>query len=74
MQRRFAGQANVITTQFGKEGDLALAARRATALENAAFLVFAALAALAALLLVGQTLGRQVFLESTEYPTYAHSA
>ena len=69
VQRRFAGQATVITAQFGKEGDLALAARRATALEAAAFLVFAGLAALASLLLVGQTLGRQVFLESTEYPT-----
>ena len=69
VQRRFAGQAMVITAQFGKEGDLALAARRATALETTAFLAFAALAALAALLLVGQTLGRQMFLESTEYPT-----
>jgi ABC-type lipoprotein release transport system permease subunit len=69
VQRRFAGQATVITAQFGKEGDLALAARRATALETSAFLAFAGLAALASLLLVGQTLGRQVFLESTEYPT-----
>jgi ABC-type lipoprotein release transport system permease subunit len=43
--------------------------RRAIRLEAVALLAFAALAAVAALLLVGQTLGRQVFLESVEYPT-----
>jgi hypothetical protein len=43
--------------------------RRAIRLEAGALLAFAALAAIAALLLVGQTLGRQVYLESAEYPT-----
>ena len=43
--------------------------RRAIALETAALLAFATLLALAGLLLVGQALGRQVVLESTEYPT-----
>jgi FtsX-like permease family len=69
VNRRLGGQASVIAAQFGREGDLALPARRATALETAALLGFAALSALAGLLLVGQTLGRQVLLESVEYPT-----
>jgi hypothetical protein len=43
--------------------------RRAIRLESGALLAFAVLAAIAALLLVGQTLGRQVFLESVEHPT-----
>jgi hypothetical protein len=43
--------------------------RRAIALESGALLVFAGLAAIAGLLLVGQTLGRQIFLEAVEYPT-----
>jgi hypothetical protein len=43
--------------------------RRAIALESGALLVSAGLAAIAGLLLVGQTLGRQIFLESVEYPT-----
>jgi hypothetical protein len=45
------------------------AVRRAIGLESGGLLTFAALAGLAALLLVGQTLARQVFLESVEYPT-----
>jgi ABC-type lipoprotein release transport system permease subunit len=43
--------------------------RRAIRLESGALLAFAVLAAIAVLLLVGQTLGRQVFLESVEHPT-----
>jgi hypothetical protein len=43
--------------------------QRAVRLEGAALLAFAALAGVAALLLVGQSLGRQVFLESVEHPT-----
>jgi hypothetical protein len=43
--------------------------RRAIRLEAGALLAFAVLAAIAALLLVGQSLGRQVFLESVDYPT-----
>jgi ABC-type lipoprotein release transport system permease subunit len=69
VQRRFAGQAFVSAAEFDEEGNLALGVQRATALETAALLAFAALAALTAALLVGQTLGRQVLLESTEYPT-----
>ena len=69
VQRRFAGQASINSTQFSREGDLARTARRATALETSAFLVFAILAALAGLLMVGQTLGRQMFLEATDQPT-----
>jgi ABC-type lipoprotein release transport system permease subunit len=69
VNRRLGGQATIIAAQFGREGDLALPARRATALETAALLAFAALSALAGLLLAGQTLGRQVLLESVEYPT-----
>jgi ABC-type lipoprotein release transport system permease subunit len=42
---------------------------RAIQLEAGALLAFAALAAMAAVLLVGQTLGRQLALESIEYPT-----
>jgi ABC-type lipoprotein release transport system permease subunit len=69
VQQRFAGQAFVSAAEFDEEGDLAFGVRRATALETAALLAFATLAALTALLLVGQTLGRQVSLESAEYPT-----
>lgn len=43
--------------------------RRAIRLEAGALLAFAVLAAVAAVLLVGQTLGRQLALESIEYPT-----
>jgi hypothetical protein len=43
--------------------------RRAIRLESIALAGFAALAALAALLLVGQTLGRQIVLEAVESPT-----
>jgi FtsX-like permease family len=43
--------------------------RRAIRLESAALAGFALLAALAALLLVGQTLGRQILLEADESPT-----
>jgi hypothetical protein len=42
--------------------------RRAIGLESAALAAFAVLTALAALLLVGQTLGRQVVVEAAEFP------
>jgi hypothetical protein len=45
------------------------AVRRAIGVESGGLLAFAVLAGLATLLLVGQTLARQVFLESVEYPT-----
>jgi len=54
----------------GSTGDKAITAgtRRAIALESAALAAFALLTALAALLLVGQTLGRQILMEAAESP------
>jgi hypothetical protein len=69
VQRRLPGRAIVSPAEFVEGGNFAAAIRRATVLETGALLAFAALAALAALLLIGQTLGRQVVLESAEYPT-----
>jgi hypothetical protein len=69
VQRRLPGRAFVSAGEFVDGGIGTGGVRRATALETAALLAFAALSALAALLLVGQTLGRQVALESAEYPT-----
>jgi hypothetical protein len=68
-ERRLPGRASVSPGEFSDGGTGAAGVRRATTLETGALLAFASLAALAALLLVGQTLGRQVVLESTEYPT-----
>lgn len=68
LRRRLGDQALVSPGEFVDGGLNAVAVRRATALETAALLAFATLAALAGLLLVGQTLGRQVMLESVEYP------
>jgi hypothetical protein len=73
--RRLLGpEASVIPTEPG--GGLTVNAlgivpglRRAVRLEGGALLAFAVLAGVAALLLVGQSLGRQVFLESVEHPT-----
>jgi hypothetical protein len=54
----------------GSTGDKAITAgtRRAIGLESAALAAFALLTALAALLLVGQTLGRQILMEAAESP------
>jgi hypothetical protein len=54
----------------GSSGDKAITAgtRRAITLESAALAAFALLTALAAALLVGQTLGRQILLEAAESP------
>ena len=51
-------------------GDKAITAatRRAIGLESAALAAFAVLTALAALLLVGQTIGRQVVVDAAESP------
>jgi hypothetical protein len=69
VERRFGDRASILPEDPG-ERDVGLAGvRRAIAVETAALLVFAGLATLSALLLVGQTLGRQIFLESIEYPT-----
>jgi FtsX-like permease family len=69
VQRRLPGQAFVSPGEFVDGGTGIPAVRRAITLETTTLLAFAALAAVAAVLLVGQTLGRQVFLESAEYPS-----
>jgi hypothetical protein len=70
VQQRLGNQVFVSTAEFAEEGNAGiLGVRRAIALETAALMAFATLGALAGLLLVGQALGRQVLLESTEYPT-----
>jgi hypothetical protein len=69
LQHHFGDRA-FINNSFDEPGDASiLGTQRAIALESAALLGCAALGALAALLLVGQTLGRQVLLEAAEYPT-----
>jgi ABC-type antimicrobial peptide transport system permease subunit len=69
LQRRFGDRA-FINNAFDEPGDAhILGTQRAITLETAALLGFAALAALAGVLLVGQTLARQVLLEAAEYPT-----
>jgi hypothetical protein len=70
VQQRFSNQVYINTTEFAEEGNAGiLGVRRAIALETAALVAFATLGALGGLLLVGQALGRQVLLESMEYPT-----
>jgi hypothetical protein len=70
VERRFGGEVWINSADFNQHPETAaFGVRRAIALETAALLVFATLAGLATLLLVGQTLARQVFLESAEYPT-----
>jgi hypothetical protein len=70
VERRFGDRAFVTPEEDLEQRDVRLAGvRRAIAVETAALLVFAGLATLSALLLVGQTLGRQIFLEPIEYPT-----
>ena len=67
VQQRFAGKVHFQAGEFSDEGATA-GIRRAIAVETGALAAFAVLAALALLLLVGQTLDRQVLLESAEYP------
>src|SRR5215218_3926070 len=74
VQRLLGPQAQVAPVEPGtgftaSSGGVVPGLRRAIRLEAGALLAFAPLAAIAALLLVGQTLGRQVFLESVEHPT-----
>jgi hypothetical protein len=70
IQRRFGDQTFVPPIEDPEQRDVRLAGvRRAIAVETTALLAFAVLATLSALLLVGQTLGRQILLESIEYPT-----
>jgi hypothetical protein len=69
LRRLYGGQALAEGTE-ASIGDKAITAgtRRAIRLESAALAAFALLAALAALLLVGQTLGRQILAEAAESP------
>jgi hypothetical protein len=69
VQHRLGSQATIDASESVDEGNVTLGVQRAIALETTALVAFAMLAGLAGLLLVGQTLGRQVFLESAEYPT-----
>jgi len=68
-RRLYGGQAQAQGAE-ASEGDKAITAgtRRAIALESAALAAFALLASVAALLLVGQTLGRQIRSEAAESP------
>jgi hypothetical protein len=69
LRRLYGGEAAAEDVD-ASSGDKAITAgtRRAIALESAALAAFAVLTALAALLLVGQTLGRQVLVEAAESP------
>jgi hypothetical protein len=69
LRRLYGGQAQAQGAE-ASEGDKAITAgtRRAIALESAALAAFALLASVAALLLVGQTLGRQIRSEAAESP------
>jgi hypothetical protein len=68
--RRLYGDRAVVTTEgLASDETITAGTRRAIRLESGALAGFALLAALAALLLVGQTLGRQILLEASESPT-----
>jgi hypothetical protein len=68
--RRLYGGRALAEGVDGSNGDKAITAgtRRAIGLESAALAAFALLTALAGLLLVGQTLGRQILMEAAESP------
>jgi len=69
LRRLYGGRALAEGVE-GSTGDKAITAgtRRAIGLESVALAAFALLTALAALLLVGQTLGRQILMEAAESP------
>ena len=71
VEDRFGNQGAVVSPPDAlKDRDLLFAGvRRAIAVETGALLLFAVLALLSMVLLVSQTLGRQVFLAATEDPT-----
>ena len=68
---RFGDRANLAVVGGGREEEPALLAgvQRAIGFETFALLLLAVLVLLSMVLLVGQTLGRQVFLAATEDPT-----
>jgi hypothetical protein len=69
LHRLYGDRAAVITEGLDSGETVTAGTRRAIRLESGALAAFALLAALAALLLVGQTLGRQILLEAAESPT-----
>ena len=69
LRRLFGPQAAAESTEgWGGDEAITTGTRRAIALESAALAAFALLAAVAAMLLVGQTLGRQILMEAAESP------
>jgi hypothetical protein len=69
LRRLFGPQAGAESTEgWGGDEAITTGTRRAIALESAALAAFALLAAVAAILLVGQTLGRQILMEAAESP------
>jgi hypothetical protein len=68
LRRLYGNRAAVITEGLASDETTTAGTRRAIRLESAALAGFGLLAALAALLLVGQTLGRQILLEAAESP------
>jgi hypothetical protein len=69
LRRLYGDRAAVITEGLASDEAITAGMRRAIRLKSGALAGFALLVALAALLLVGQTLGRQILLETTESPT-----
>jgi FtsX-like permease family len=68
LRRLYGDRAAVVTEGLVSGEAVTAGTRRAIRLESGALAAFALLAALAALLLVGQTLGRQILLEAFESP------
>jgi hypothetical protein len=68
LRRLYGDRADLITQGLDSGETVTAGTRRAIGLESAALAAFALLAALAGLLLVGQTLGRQILLEAADSP------
>jgi hypothetical protein len=68
LRRLYGDRAGVITQGLDSGETVTAGTRRAIGLESTALAGFALLAAVAGLLLVGQTLGRQILLEATDSP------
>jgi hypothetical protein len=66
--RLYGDRAAVVTQGLDSGETITAGTRRAIGLESAALAGFALLAGLAGLLLVGQTLGRQILLEAADSP------
>jgi hypothetical protein len=68
LRRLYGDRADVIPQGLDSGETITAGTRRAIGLESAALGAFALLAGLAGLLLVGQTLGRQILVEAVESP------